>query len=113
MGDLTGLVAVICIFGTPLAAIGMVAFRSYLKHQSEILDKKLATHSEASSRIEAEVVALRQELAQLRDTSTQYDISIQHTLEELQHRVHSIESRNSRGLHGSATEDVQPIKITT
>ena len=40
----------------------------------------------------AQQEALRDEIARLRDTSTQYDVSLQHALEDLQHRVASIEA---------------------
>ncbi len=41
----------------------------------------------------AQIEALRQELAQLRDTSTQYDMSLQMTLETLQERVRMLEQQ--------------------
>jgi cell division protein FtsB len=41
----------------------------------------------------AQIEALRQELAQLRDTSTQYDMSLQANLEMLQERVRLLEQQ--------------------
>jgi polyhydroxyalkanoate synthesis regulator phasin len=41
----------------------------------------------------AQIEALRQELAQLRDTSTQYDMSLQANLEALQERVRALEQQ--------------------
>jgi hypothetical protein len=35
---------------------------------------------------------MRQELAQLRDTSTQFDMSLQRSLEEMQHRLERVEN---------------------
>jgi TolA-binding protein len=43
--------------------------------------------------LKSEIDAVRQEVARLRDTSTQYDISIQHTLEDMQQRLERLESR--------------------
>jgi chromosome segregation ATPase len=97
MHDMQGVLAIFFLFGTPFAVVAALTFRMYLKHQAEMLDRKLLAQSLLTGQTQSEISALRQELAQLRDTSTQYDVSLQHSLEELQHRVATIEARNRKG----------------
>jgi TolA-binding protein len=40
-----------------------------------------------------EIAQLRLELSTLRDTSTQYDMSIQSNIDEIQHRLTTVETR--------------------
>ena len=47
----------------------------------------------SNQEIVAQIEAIRQELAQLRDTSTQYDMSLQANLEMLQERVRMLEQQ--------------------
>jgi hypothetical protein len=49
-------------------------------------------------------------LARLRDTSTQYDISIQHTLEDMQQRLERVESR--RAVTTPAAREEAPAQET-
>jgi len=62
-----------------------------LKHRKEMLQMELERRRLSNQEIVAQIEALRQELAQLRDTSTQYDMSLQMTLETLQERVRMLE----------------------
>jgi hypothetical protein len=100
------IISVVLIFGLPFAVIGVVALGMYLKHQAAMFDRKLFAQSQISGQTSTEIAALRQELAQLRDTSTQYDVSLQQSLEELQHRVATIEARN-RNSSAPVAEDQQ------
>lgn len=93
MDDLVAILGVICIFGWPIALIGLLAFRSFLKHQQQMLERKLAAHSEASSQVQAQLAAVRRELAELRDTATQFEMSIQGAVEQLQGRMERVEGR--------------------
>jgi hypothetical protein len=54
-----------------------------------------------------EITKLRDELSRLRDTTTQYDLSIQHTLDDVQRRLSFVESRPSVGPSG--TTNPQPV----
>jgi Zn-dependent oligopeptidase len=64
-----------------------------LKHRKEMLQMELERRRLSNQEIVAQIEALRQELAQLRDTSTQYDMSLQMTLETLQERVRMLEQQ--------------------
>jgi predicted nucleic acid-binding Zn-ribbon protein len=64
-----------------------------LKHRKEMLQMELERRRLSNQEIVAQIEALRQELAQLRDTSTQYDMSLQANLEMLQERVRMLEQQ--------------------
>lgn len=96
-GEFLGLVFIVLVFGG-----------SHIRRFLDILERRWAQkpHSaglsdEAMSQLES----LRAELVRLRDTSTQYDISIQHSLEDLQRRVGKLEAgRNATATFGAAGE---------
>jgi hypothetical protein len=73
--------------------IGFAWWKSYIRFQERKLEMQAKSMGAVHDDVWAAIGALSSELAQLRDTSTQYDMSIQHTLDELGHRVSGIESR--------------------
>lgn len=88
-GEFLGLVFIVLVFGG-----------GHVRRFLDILERRWAQKGqtsgftdEAAKRIDA----LRDEIARLRDTSTQYDVSIQHTLDDLQRRVENLESRKGAG----------------
>jgi predicted RNase H-like nuclease (RuvC/YqgF family) len=88
MEGLIPLAAIVFIFGPALPITAMV-----LKHRKEMLQMELERRRLSNQEVIAQIEALRQELAQLRDTSTQYDMSLQMTLETLQERVRMLEQQ--------------------
>jgi TolA-binding protein len=82
------LVPVVAVMGSFTAGI----IKMILSHQ----ERKAKIRAEAGTRLgdslRDEFESLRQEVSRLRDTATQYDISIQHTLEDLQRRVARVET---------------------
>jgi chromosome segregation ATPase len=64
-----------------------------LRHRKEMLEMELERRRLSNQEIVAQIEAIRQELAQLRDTSTQYDMSLQANLEMLQERVRMLEQQ--------------------
>jgi len=95
-----------------LPALGITAgitagvIKMILQHVEKKAEIKAGNSGAGNEALRSEFEALRQEVARLRDTSTQYDISIQHTLEELQHRVSTLESKKRNGTAAAAaTED--------
>jgi ribosomal protein L29 len=58
-----------------------------------MLEMELERRRLSNQEVVAQIEAIRQELAQLRDTSTQYDMSLQMTLETLQERVRMLEQQ--------------------
>jgi glucose-6-phosphate-specific signal transduction histidine kinase len=77
-----------CIVG-PVLFVPITAM--VLKHRKEMLEMELERRRLSNQEVIAQIEAIRQELAQLRDTSTQYDMSLQMTLETLQERVRMLE----------------------
>jgi hypothetical protein len=74
MEDIVGLALIMCIVG-PVLFVPITAM--VLKHRKEMLQIELERRRLSNQEIVAQIEALRQELAQLRDTSTQYDMSLQ------------------------------------
>ncbi len=89
--DIVALAAIVFIFG-PALVVPITAM--VLKHRKEMrqmeLEKRRLSHQAVEERIEA----LRAEIAALRDTATQYDLSLQANLENLQERVRALEEQS-------------------
>jgi exonuclease VII small subunit len=81
MGDLIGLVAVVLIFGGPMFALWT---RYRLEHERLRQEKSDKAFEQ-----------LRQELAQVRETSTQYALSFEDALQRIERRLDSLEQRVS------------------
>jgi sensor histidine kinase regulating citrate/malate metabolism len=90
MEDIVGLALIMCIVG-PVLFVPITAM--VLKHRKEMLEMELERRRLSNQEVIAQIEALRQELAQLRDTSTQYDMSLQANLEMLQERVRLLEQQ--------------------
>jgi sensor histidine kinase regulating citrate/malate metabolism len=90
MEDIVGLALIVCIVGSVLF-VPITAM--VLKHRKEMLEMELEQRRLSNQEVIAQIEALRQELAQLRDTSTQYDMSLQANLEMLQERVRMLEQQ--------------------
>ncbi|MFN7162735.1 MAG: hypothetical protein ACK4NB_06695, partial [Fimbriimonadales bacterium] len=65
-----------------------------IKHRKEMMQLELEKRRLSNQEIAKQIEALREELAQLRETSTQYDLSLQANLESLQERVRALEMRD-------------------
>ena len=81
MGDLIGLVAVVLIFGTPFFAM----WTRYRLERERLRQEKTDTAIEQ----------LRQNLAQVRETSTQYALIFEDALQRIERRLESLEGRLS------------------
>lgn len=116
-GEFMGLVLIVLVFGG-----------GHIKRLLDILDRRL-TQTPPRARLSDEEMkhleqlqkgsggassgqfeALREEVARLRDTSTQYDISIQHTLEDLQRRVEHLETRRQYNPVAVGEEEPQTLE---
>ncbi|CUU01471.1 MAG: hypothetical protein N2045_09130 [Fimbriimonadales bacterium] len=93
MGDLIGLVAVVLIFG-PALVIPLVAMTQ--KHRKEMLMLELEKRRQSNEEVLKQIEALRREIAELRETTTQYDMSLQANLENLQARVRALEESQNQ-----------------
>ncbi len=88
-GTLALMIPIVAIVGGISAGI----FKMYTEHQERLAALRVQSGGRVDTGVTDAVEALRVEVAQLRDTSTRYDMSLQHSLEELQHRVGVVESR--------------------
>ena len=88
--ELTGLVAVIFALA-PIIVIPVTAM--VLKHRKEMVRMEIERRTTVNQEIVAQIEALRREIAELRRTSTEYDMSLQMNLENLQERVRTLEQQ--------------------
>jgi hypothetical protein len=85
-GMFIGLVTVICIFGLPW----------YYYHQRKMLEIKLRGGMASDSNILKELQDMKQQIADLRDTTTRYDMSFDAALQRLESRTGNVEQRMSQ-----------------
>jgi TolA-binding protein len=90
LGELIELAMVICIFG-PAIVIPVTAM--VLKHRKEMARLEMERRTTVNQEIVAQIEALRREIAELRHTTTEYDMSLQMNLENLQERVRTLEQQ--------------------
>jgi hypothetical protein len=74
------------IFAIPIVAI-------ITSHQRKLMEMKLKMGSGGDSKVAEELRALKQQMAELRDTTTRYDISFDAALQRIESRVGHIESK--------------------
>jgi anthranilate/para-aminobenzoate synthase component II len=93
----------------PITAICMDGIQKMTKSKHEYNLKmakiKYQGKSEPIASSSSELEALRQEMAELRKTSSEYDLSIQHLLENLEKRVSHLESENIRLKYSNQAQD--------
>lgn len=80
----------------PFAALGFAGFIAYLKHLRRIAEIQAMSgntvqNGNVSADVRAELQALREEVAKLRDTSTKFDLSFDAGLTRLENRVERTE----------------------
>ncbi len=97
MGEFIGLTAVVLIFGIPIVAI-------LSGHHQKVLELKLKLKQGTSQDVANELKDLRQQIVDLRDTTTRYDLSFDAALQRLESRMGSIEQRVSSVENASARE---------
>ena len=84
-GEIIGLVAVICIFGTPLIAV-------IANHQQKLAEIRSRGQS-ADTALAEEIRDLKKQVEDLRDTTTRYDMSFDTSLQRIESRVSNVENR--------------------
>ncbi|MCX6361203.1 MAG: hypothetical protein NT029_15460 [Armatimonadetes bacterium] len=95
MPDLVGLVAVMMTFGIPMVAI----ITSHQRKLAEIQANRPTNQASAST---SEIEALRRQIAELRDTTTNFDLSFDTALQRIEQRVTHLEQK-------STSADDQPL----
>lgn len=84
-----GVLIVLIIFAVPLSAI-------WTEHLRQVRQMDLETRGRMNDGVLAEIAVLRQELQSLRDTTTQYDLSFDTALQNLERRMQTLEQRTVR-----------------
>ena len=103
----------------PISAIvlgvGSGIVQSILKSQERRLELRLQAQQGQNEEVTRQLAALRAEVAGLRDTSTQFDMSLEHTVERLEERVGRIETKAApsaaRPMLPSQPEETQQVGL--
>ena len=75
---------------------GFLTVSSVLKHQRKMLELKAKTGYVQSDTSSNELRELTRQIAELRDTTTRYDMSFDSALQRLESRVGNLENKSSR-----------------
>jgi len=85
-GEVIGLVAVLLIFGMPVVGI-------LTSHHRKVLEMKLRAGQTGSQPVLDEIRQLKNQMTELRDTTTKYDVSFDSALQRIESRVCNVEQR--------------------
>jgi hypothetical protein len=83
MGELAGMLAIVCIFGMPI----------FFHHQRKMLEIKMKSQGPDSPNLASELREIKNQMAELRDTTTRYDMSFDSALQRLENRMGNVEQR--------------------
>lgn len=86
IGELTGLAVITFIFGGPVIAI-------ILHHYRRMAEMKLKAQEQANAGVLNELREIKDQMAEIRDTTTRYDLSFDAALQRIESRVGSLEQR--------------------
>lgn len=75
--------AIVCTIGIPI----------WTHHKRAMLQLRLKMGQDADSSVLAEMQALKQQMAEMRDTTTRYDMSFDAALQRIESRVGHVEGR--------------------
>lgn len=97
----------------PILAIGSGIIQSILKSQERRMEMRLQAQQGKNEDVTQQIDALRAEVARLRDTSTQFDMSLEHSVERLEERVARIETKAAAAPQAPApqTGEVQRVGL--
>ncbi len=102
--EITGLVCGVLAMCIPIVAI--IAW-----HQQRTMEMRLKMGGPADPKLVNEMSELKAQMAALRDTSTQYDISFDAALQRIENRVATLEGRVNR-LDHDTDEQAERIRTT-
>jgi len=96
----------------PLLAIGGGIVQNVLKSQERRMEMRLQAQQGKNEDVTRQIEALRVEVVALRDTSTQFDMSLEHSVERLEERVGRMETKAAAApLAPSQPEAVQRVGL--
>ena len=92
--------------------VGGGIIQSILKSQERRLELRLQAQQGKNEDVTHQLEAMRAEIAGLRDTSTQFDMSLEHSVERLEERVGRIETKAApRPTTYPQPEESQPLGL--
>lgn len=86
----------------PLVAIAGSIIQNVLKSQERRMEMRLRAQQGQNEDVTQQLAALRAEVAGLRDTSTQFDMSLEHSVERLEERIGRIETKTAPAVRSVA-----------
>ena len=92
--DIAALALMIPISAVVLG-IGSDVVKRVIKSQERRLEIRLRAQQGQNEDVTRQVEALRAEIASLRDTSTEFDMSLEHAVERLEERVGRMETKGA------------------
>lgn len=96
----------------PILAVGgwiiPVTVKSVLKSQERRMELQMQAQQGQNDAAAQQIAALRQEVAALRDTSTQFDMSLEHNVQRLEERMGRVETKAA----AQAARSVSPSEQT-
>jgi predicted RNase H-like nuclease (RuvC/YqgF family) len=75
------------------------------EHELKLTQMKVQNNLNQPDTPTSDIEALRHEMAELRKTTSEYDLSIQHLLENLEKRMSYLESENIRSRYANQSQD--------
>ncbi len=98
----------------PILAVGgwiiPVTVKSVLKSQERRLELQMQAQQGRNEAAAQQIAALRQEIAEMRDTSTQFDMSLEHNVQRLEECLGRVETKTARATQPSSHAE-QPLGL--
>jgi len=88
-----GILALMIPISAIVLGVGGGIVQSILKSQERRLEMRLQAQQGQNEDVTRQLDALRAEIAGLRDTSTQFDMSLEHSVGRLEERVSRVETK--------------------
>ncbi len=114
MIPITAIVMMIPITAIVLGVGGGIV-QSILKSQERRMEMRLRAQQGQNEDVTRQIDALRAEVAGLRGTSTQFDMSLEHTVQRLEERVGRVETKTApttpRLAAAPQPEEAQPLGL--
>jgi hypothetical protein len=79
------------LLGLPLIVLSFSLAWMWSRHKQRVLELQMQLRSQGDTGLRQEVMALREELRALRDTSMQYDLSFDTALQKIDQRMIAVE----------------------
>ena len=102
---------IVLVLLIPLSAIvlgiGSGIVQLLLKSSERRMELRLKAQKGGSSDVSKQIAVLRAEVAALRDTTTQYDMTNDHVVQRLEERLSRIEIKTASQSVRSASEDIR------